>query len=105
MQELAEDQVYLGEVLEKDDALTIPCVVVFSSGEELKLWVGTFEDSKVLERMASVGDIYLLKLAVGASEVEYWQSKFPLIKMQWDRDDKWRSWTRNNLLRLRRTSA
>nr|MDO8097593.1 hypothetical protein [Candidatus Njordarchaeota archaeon] len=105
MPELAEEQVYLGEVLEKDDVLMIPCVVVFSNGEEMKLWVGTFRESKVLERMANAGDIYLLKLAVGASEVEYWQRKFPLIKMQWEQDIRWRSWTRNHLLKLKRISA
>jgi hypothetical protein len=103
MQELAEEQVYLGEVLEKDDASTIPCVVVFSNGEELKLWVGTFKESEVLESMAKNGDIFLLKLAVGASEVQYWKDKFSLIKTQWERDYKWRSWTQSFLLALKGT--
>jgi hypothetical protein len=105
MQEIAEEQVRLAELLEEDDVLTIPCVVVFSNGEEVRLWAGTLRESKALERMASVGDIYILKLAAGASDVDYWQKKFPLIKAQWERDHNWQSWIRNYLLSLKRIGA
>ncbi|WXG47181.1 MAG: hypothetical protein WED05_11075 [Candidatus Atabeyarchaeum deiterrae] len=97
MSTLVEKQIHLGEVLNEDEVQSIPCVAVFSDGKTMQLWKGPFTQSKILEIMASRGDIHLIKLAVGASEVTYWVSKFQLIKMQWERDAGWRAWIQSRL--------
>ena len=97
MSTLVEKQIHLGEVLNENDGQSIPCVAVFSDGKTIQLWRGPFSQSKILERMATRGDIHLVKFAVGASEVAYWVSKYQLIKMQWERDAGWREWIQGRL--------
>ena len=99
---IEEDEAYLTEVMGKEDVQAIPCALVFSDGEGVKLWTGSYGDSKVFEESAAHGKIYLLKSAVGSSEAEYWTKKFELIKAQWQRDDKWREWTKSRISMLRK---
>jgi hypothetical protein len=97
MTTLIEEEAYLTEVMGKDYALNVPCAVLYTDGEEVKLWIGSFLQGKTFEAIAIRAKAFLLKFAVGDSEVEYWVRKFPVIKMQWQRDSKWREWTRKAL--------
>ena len=97
MTTIIEDEAYLTEVMGKDYALNVPCVMLYCDGEEVRLWTGTFAQIKTFEATALNGKASLLKFAVGDSEVEYWVKKFPIIKAQWQRDNKWREWARKLL--------
>jgi hypothetical protein len=97
MTTVVEDDNCLTEVMGKDYALNVPCVMLYSDGEDVKLWTGSFGQSKTFEAIAVRGKAFLLKFAVGDSEVDYWIRKFPMIKAQWQRDAKWREWTRKTI--------
>jgi hypothetical protein len=97
MTSVVEDEAYLTEVMGKDYALNVQCVLLYCDGEDVKLWTGSFAQSKIFEATVVHDKAILLKFAVGDSEVEYWTRKFPLIKAQWLRDGKWREWTRKSI--------
>ncbi|WXG44465.1 MAG: hypothetical protein WED04_10600 [Promethearchaeati archaeon SRVP18_Atabeyarchaeia-1] len=96
-----EDEACLTEVMGKEYALNIPCVLLYSDGEEVRLWTGSFIQSKTFEAVTLRGKALLIKFAVGDSEVEYWVRKYPAIKTQWQRDGKWREWVHRKLSSLR----
>jgi hypothetical protein len=102
MSTLLQEKAYLMDILGKDEVQTIPCAILFSNGQELKLWTGSFAETGILEDSAAQGDIYIIKFAIGASEVGYWSKKLPLIEMQWRSDEKWREWVKSSLSTLRK---
>jgi hypothetical protein len=97
MSTLLQEKAYLTDILGKDEVQAIPCAVLFSNGQEIKLWVGVFGDTMTFEDRAAKGEIYIIRFVVGASEVDYWSRKMPVIEMQWRRDDKWREWIKSSL--------
>ena len=102
MSTLLQEKAYLIDILGKDDVQTIPCAVLYSDGQEMKLWIGSFAETETLEDKAARGEIYVVKFAVGASEVDYWTKKLPVIQMQWRRDGKWRESITGSLSTVKR---
>jgi hypothetical protein len=102
MSTLLQEKAYITDILGKDEVQTIPCAIVFSDGKEVKFWIGSFAETVTLETAAVKGEIYIIKFAIGASEVDYWSKKFLVIEEQWKRDYKWREWTGDSLSALRK---
>lgn len=102
MSTLLQEKAYLTDILGKDEVQTIPCAILFSDGKEIKFWTGSFVETAILETAATKGEIYLIKFAIGASEVDYWSKRFLVIEKQWKRDDKWREYTNDSLSGLRK---
>jgi hypothetical protein len=97
MSTLLQEKAYLIDILGKDEVQTIPCALLFSDGQEMKLWIGSFADTGTFEDRAAKGEIYVVRFAIGTSEVDYWSKKLPVIEMQWRRDAKWRDWIKSSL--------
>jgi hypothetical protein len=105
MSTLLQEKAYLTDILGKDEVRTIPCAVLFSDGHEMKLWIGSFAETVALEERAANGEIYIIRFAIGASEVDYWSRKLPIIEMQWRRDHKWREWVQSSLPTIEKRPA